>query len=337
MVIKQIYFDEDTGKLMLSDDNNNHFMCNIYGDKLTEFIPGVSCILTQKERGNRFVNPDRYKLSEKAYLPGIRFFEGYTHFPRPKVAPLGNCEDYDKQKKNKEKLIDLLKSNFKCKEVQDIFNVKTDTGYPHFTAPLAKDESKSDRFRLIKIIDEYFDEYRRKNKYQLNLMPKDATVRALKRFRKLLIDNIDMNVIHGRTLNTPGNFIKRKYEAISKEMRHPKSLKPISKEAMEAIIGEKAKVPQDELSILSRETENDFKYARDNISQVKSAEFIKHALDSEKKYISGFQPVIRKEEGIIQKNLKRKFKTNGEFYNADMALFKKGIFVFKIFSQPDTI
>src|SRR5690348_9224895 len=113
MVIKQIYFDEDSGKLMLSDDDNNHYLCNIYGNKLTEFTPGKSGCLSREERGLHLINMERYKLSTKTYLPTIKHFDGYTHFPRPRVAPFGNCEDFDKQTHNKEKLIALLKQNFK--------------------------------------------------------------------------------------------------------------------------------------------------------------------------------------------------------------------------------
>jgi hypothetical protein len=324
MVFKQIYFDEDTGRLMLSDSDNNHYLCNIYGDKLTEFLPNVSGIMSREGRGLHLVNMDQYKLSEKAYLPTIRFFEGYAHFPRPRISPLGNSTEFDKQKQNKEKLINLLKSNFKCEKVLELFNAKTDMGYQHYTAPLAKDHSINDRLRLIKIIDDYFEEYRQKNKYKLNLMAKDATIKALKRFRKLLIDNIDINVIHGRTLASPGKYIKKKYEQISKSMKNPKPLKPFTKTEMETIIGETR--PADELSILSRETENDFKYARANITQVKTNEFIQKNLENEKKLLKGFQPEVKKEEGIIQKNMRRQLKTNGELYLQDMALFKRGNF-----------
>jgi hypothetical protein len=331
MVIKQIYFDEDTGKLMLSDGDNHHYLCNIYGDKLTEFIPNVSGCLTREERGLHLVNMDRYKLSNKAYLPNIKCFEGYAPFPRPRVTPLGNCEEFDKQKHNKEKLIALLKLNFKCPKVLELFESKTNDGYEHYTAPLAQDSTKDDRLRLIKIIDDYFEEYRRKNKYKLNMMPKDVTVKALKRFRKLLIDNIDINIIHGRPIASPGKYIKKKYEEVSKQMRSPKQLKPFSKDQMETIISEAKTKPADELSILSRETENDFKYAINNMMKVKGNEFFKSSLDSEKKYLKGFQPAVRKEEGIIQKNLRRRLKTNGELYMQDYELFKKGSFVF-IFS-----
>ena len=32
MVVKQIIFNEQLGRLILSDDSNNHYICDIYGN-----------------------------------------------------------------------------------------------------------------------------------------------------------------------------------------------------------------------------------------------------------------------------------------------------------------
>lgn len=312
MVIKQIYFDEDSGKLYLADDQNNNYLCNIYGDKLTEFVPGVSGVVSQSERGIK----KTYNISNRQYLPSIRFFEGYSHFPRPILRPLDNVK-----MNNKEKLICLLKSRFNCEKVLDLFNLKTNIGLPYLTGQLVNDESKSNRVKLIKLIDDYFEEYKMVNKYKLNLMPKDPLIKALKRFKKLLLENIDINIVHGRTLNQPSDYVKNKYSEISAKLQ--KKTKKIKKE-INQVIGNSINEYKDELSFLSYESENDRKYASNNIIKVKDNKFFKNSLEVEKKYIEGFKPPIKKEEGIIQKPVKRNLKTNGELYLQDMNLFKRG-------------
>jgi ribosomal protein S21 len=315
MVIKQIYFDEDTGRLMLSDNDNNHYLCNLYGDKLTEFVPGLSGVASQKERVNF---EHTYSISNKQYLPSIRHFEGYSHFPQPKVPPLDNIKS-----SNKDKLISLLKNNFQCEKVLELFNVKTNKGLPYLSGQLVKDESKKNRFRLIKLIDDYFEEYKKSNKYKEHLMPKDPVIKALKRFKKHINENIDINVVHGRPLNSPSEYIQKKYKEVTMKIQKRKIHLMNNNQPRENLFT--AESIKDDLSFLSHESSNDAKYAQSNIIRVKDNNFFKNSLDVEKKYIQGFKPAIKKEEGIIQKALRRQLKTNGELYLQDMKLFKEGI------------
>ncbi len=53
---KLIWFDENSGELVLNDGNNNQFKCNIYGDKLPEFLPEISGTASFKERKDKMVN-----------------------------------------------------------------------------------------------------------------------------------------------------------------------------------------------------------------------------------------------------------------------------------------
>jgi hypothetical protein len=315
-IIKQIYFDEDNGRLMLSDSDNNHYLCNIYGDKLTEFIHGVSGIVSQKERGLSLI--DKYNISRKQYLPSIRFFEGYTHFPRPKVPPFDNIKN-----DNKAKIIRLLKEKFKCEKVLELFNVKTNIGLPYLSGKLVNDESKKNRHRLIKIIDDYFEKYRVINKYKLNLMPKDPVIKALRRFKKLLLENIDINIIHCRTLNQPSDYVKKKYKEISNILNKKKKKNEKQIDYNTCLTKESIK---DEMSFLSHESVNNKLYEQENIILVKDNNFFKKSLENEKKYLEGFKPPIRKKEGVVHHFEKPKYKTNGELYLEDLELFKKGIY-----------
>ena len=156
-------------------------------------------------------------------------------------------------------------------------------------------------------------------------MPKDPEVKALKKFKKLLLENIDMYVIHGRKLNPANEIVKKRYNSVKKEIRK------IKDDNISLNNVEKVKEPYiDDMSFISKESENDKKYERLNILKVKNNQFFKNCSATEKLYIDGFKPTIKKEEGIIQKGLRRQFKTNGEFYLQDMELFKKGKILFII-------
>jgi hypothetical protein len=70
--IKQINFDQQSGKLMLYDSNNNHYECNVYGDHLHQFLPNISGIASSKERKiNDPTNPifQEKKFTSKLYHP----------------------------------------------------------------------------------------------------------------------------------------------------------------------------------------------------------------------------------------------------------------------------
>lgn len=47
---KQIYFNEHNGKLFILDSKNNHYHCNLYGEKKPKFLPNITGFSTYKER-----------------------------------------------------------------------------------------------------------------------------------------------------------------------------------------------------------------------------------------------------------------------------------------------
>lgn len=52
--IKQIYFEENSGKIFLFDNHNNTYECNIYGDKCVKFLPGITGFANFSERKQQF-------------------------------------------------------------------------------------------------------------------------------------------------------------------------------------------------------------------------------------------------------------------------------------------
>ncbi len=47
---KQIWFEENSGDLKLFRNDNINYKCNLYGDKLSEFLPNVSGVIGFKDR-----------------------------------------------------------------------------------------------------------------------------------------------------------------------------------------------------------------------------------------------------------------------------------------------
>jgi hypothetical protein len=58
------------------------------------------------------------------------------------------------------------------------------------------------------------------------MMPKDPIIKALKRFRQVLIDNEDIKIINGRNLPSPSEEIKEKFNIIH---NHIKSVGKVKK------------------------------------------------------------------------------------------------------------
>jgi hypothetical protein len=365
MVVKQIIFNEESGRLILSDDNNNHYICDIYGKQKPCFLPDITGCLNNKERIEKFKetsnlgvlaekpHDDFLSHQEKNYLPSKRKFEGYFKFPSPLSAPFTNSDISSDEKK---KLIEILKKYFKNEKTLKQFNIPEteNKGISYFTYPLIKEYSKQDRDNLIQLIDKHFQEYREKNKYQLNLMAKDPTIKSLRIFRRVLEDNEDVKVINGRRLPSPSDEIKQKFEILDKILTKKKNnlnesrqnlsqvkkinLNKMNKLSQSSNFGENKKttqkisntcgniysLPNEDLSYLSVESESERKYTEINKHQIKGMNLLRLSLDKECKLIDGYVEKPKKEEGIIRKPGNVRFKTSAELYLKDMELLEKG-------------
>lgn len=224
-IIKQICFDPDSGRLILSDSDNNHFLCDIYGEKTKSFIPYVSGCITGKRRNQLFPlsssstpSMGGKKTNYIEYFPTIRKFEGYSQFPRPIVPPLSNILHYELPNKGKRELIDQLQKYFAVDRIQYILQLKNENkSLNYLTCDLNMyDSVKQDSETLIKLIDNTIDEYKVVYKYKMNILHKNPVVKALTQFKKVLISNGSMKVINGRDLNLPNIDIQEKFYIINK-------------------------------------------------------------------------------------------------------------------------
>lgn len=354
MGFKEIYFDEITGEIMLVDENHN-YLCDIYGDKKSSFKPNITgyCNYNQLiehysadpnleiEKNQLIGLIKNFKVEPKAYLPTIRKVEGYAHMPNPLINPFANQQEI--KEKNKYKLIDVLKKHYKSDKVKSYFSSRTNQGISHLTSPLKFDYSKIDRDKIILKIDAFIEEYKIKNKYKLDLLKKDPLVIALRRFRKYLVLNENTSVIHGRKLPQPSQYIKNKFQSVYNGMKKfnlkPKKnykdeQKEKDKNTFKNLFAKQNlnSDAEDDLSFLSHESENEKVYKKNNILKVKSLDLIKRKQEKEDNFLQGFKSPPLKEEQILRKAVKKKFKTNGEFYMQSMELLKKGRKFFYFFS-----
>ena len=77
MIIKEIYFDNDTGKLTLFTSDNNHFLCNLYGNTVIKFYPNITGIANAKQRNESSqaaIETPKPRI-RSAYLPSTKKFE----------------------------------------------------------------------------------------------------------------------------------------------------------------------------------------------------------------------------------------------------------------------
>lgn len=71
LFIKEIYFDDVSGKIIIHDSDNNDYECNLYGEKVTKFLPNVTGFVGIHERKElkHFDKPITFDKSNQIYHP----------------------------------------------------------------------------------------------------------------------------------------------------------------------------------------------------------------------------------------------------------------------------
>ena len=235
-LIKNICKDFQTGTLILSDNRNNHDLCDIFGRKKKKFLPNISGIANAVERKN-YPLTSRHSRSKNIlrtesnninsnsnfsgkkkytdYFPTTRRFEGYSKFPRPVVPPYSNMP-IKMSEKNKLKLKNYLNQYFENEKSKKNFKSNNENnGLSFLNYDLNEfDTIKYDTQHLLKEINNIFDEYKEIYKYKLNLFKKDKMIKALHNFKRCITDNRDNTIINGRKLKEYNPKIKEEYNII---------------------------------------------------------------------------------------------------------------------------
>ena len=225
-VILNICYIPESGKLVLSDNYNNHYSCDLFGRIKKKFLPNVTGQVSYKER--KIKTEEKYKMpkttnnfhiNEKGlieYYPQTRKFDGYFNFPRPLSPPFCNIPNYVMKEATKKELISHLEkyfSNEKSKDFVSHKNMNVEVSY--LTGDLNEfDCLKVDTEKLLKLIKNTLDSIREEYALKMNIFNKVPMVKALYQFKKYIEQNKESIIINNRKLRKPNSTIKKKYDII---------------------------------------------------------------------------------------------------------------------------
>ena len=217
-IIKNLCYDDETGKLYLVDNKNRHYLCDLFGRKKTKFLPNVTGFPNTRNSSLNYLYPTERSKTKiesskfQSYYPTPRKFEGYMQFPRPLVPPFSNIADLH----NKKKLLKNLNqyyTNEKSKRSNSITN--ENKGISYLTADINEfDFLEKDTNKILELINKTFEYYKEEYKYKMNTFSENPVIKALEQFRKTILLNKNSKIINGRKLKEASQAIKEKYKII---------------------------------------------------------------------------------------------------------------------------
>ena len=249
-IIKNLCFDSDTGRFILTDNQNNSYICDMFGRKKSFFksrITGISnryerkrilqpLIIKNIKENKKTLSPLKYNQREENnfntisnhksinYHPNRRRYGDGCGLPKSLVAPFFNEKSGDLKEKNKKELIEHLNiyfSNEVCKNNVSLNSQNKNCALSYLTSDLNDYKSYvEDNKKIMKLIDDTIEEYREQYKNKLDVLYKNPVVKALKNFKKFLLLNQDAKVINGYKAKEPNDEIKEKYKIIDKNIKN---------------------------------------------------------------------------------------------------------------------
>ena len=206
--IKQLYKDDDTGKIIITDYNNNKIESDMFGRKIKYFLPKITGILSGSNRKKinkiKFINysasPSNYNILEQNdenkfhrkktinYRPAINRLDGFNCFPRPISLPFYNIPEYDiknnlRNEINKE-AIKYYNDENKYKNKEN--NNKKPLSY--LTNDLNEyNIGEKDKDKILNLIDNNIKEIKEEYKMKLNVVGRNPNYIALNQFKKRIL------------------------------------------------------------------------------------------------------------------------------------------------------
>ena len=248
-LIRNISYDMDKGKHLFLDNKGHNYVCNIFGNKKPKYRYNISGVINGEQRKvmknskslSDILISNRYKLSNntddnKRYLPSLNKFEGYAQFPRPNCPPFENIPQYFMRKNFKVILKKQIESSLDNEENKKLFKKEEENkGVSYFTSNIKsyisnKGNNNSentdnsidynrDKKLLMRLIDKTCNECKNQSINSLkDIQNNFHTVRALNNFRKRLLNNDETNMINGRKLNEPSQYMINEYKIINKKL-----------------------------------------------------------------------------------------------------------------------
>ena len=232
---KCLYRDTDTGKIILTDYNNNEHRTDIFGRRLKSFLPNISGMLSGINRSNisikmnasnsmNDIEENKNNLNSKKnknlyhnYIPGIQKIDGYNFIPKPISIPFYNEDKSLLPDQVKNKLNHNLKRYYseKNEKIQKNNNFRIS----YFNKDLNNSQMKEkDENRIITLINKSLEELKEENKIRLNSVEKNPQYIALNSFKKTIEDN-NKKSIYLNFKETPIE-IKDKYNILQNVIRN---------------------------------------------------------------------------------------------------------------------
>ena len=190
-----------------------------------------------------------------------------------------------------------------------------------------------------------------KKKFKLSNLTEGIFEKNNKKIKNNILDNIlkieNNDLFLGRKINM--DFGSFSYEKEQKRAKNnialaqgnkitiiKNQLTEITKESEESYYKEDEKKNEEVISFISNKSETKKKYEKENIKQLKGLNFMLNNFIKEKNLIKGFQIEERKGFICLFKNIRPKYKNNGELYEKDMELLQRtNPIAFKIQQKKD--
>ena len=252
-IIRNLWYDSDTGRFILTDNQNNSYLCDMFGRQKNLFKSRITGISNRYQRKKKLqplliksTIEDRkifsnLKSQEKPiiskyhnfntisnqksinYHPFKRRFDDGCGLPKSLVAPFFNENTENSKERDKKELIehlDMYFSNEVCKNNISLNYQDNKAGLSYLTCDLNNYKlfDEDNKF-ILKLIDNTIQKYREQYKNKLDILYKNPVVKALKKFQKYLLLNKDIKVVNGCRLNDPPEKIIEKYKIINNNIK----------------------------------------------------------------------------------------------------------------------
>ena len=231
-IILNICYNPENGELTLSDNYNNHYLCDLFGRIKKKFLPNVTGQVSYKER--KIKTDEIYKMpkttnnfypNEKGlieYYPQTRKFDGYFNFPRPLSPPFYNIPNYIMKDATKKELINHLEKYFSNEDSKKFVrnkNFKPEVSY--LTGDLNEfDVLKEDSEKILKLIKNTLNSIKEEYALKMNMFNNLPMVKALYQFRKYIKENKESILINNHRLRKPNSTIKKKYDIVHSTLKN---------------------------------------------------------------------------------------------------------------------
>lgn len=230
---KNLIKDDDTGKIIVTDYDNNKYESDIFGRKLKFFLPKITGIKSGLERNkinlikniNYSASPSNnnsiifeknenifHQKNINNYHPYIYRLDGFNCFPRPISLPFYNIPNFQITKNLKRK---LNKEATKYYNEESKINKKINNRVilTYLTKDLNENKiGEKNKEKLLGLIDRNIDEMKEEYKIKLNALEQNPTYIALNKFKKkIYLSKKNQDKIK---LKEVPNKIKTKYQII---------------------------------------------------------------------------------------------------------------------------